>query len=192
MGRYRVNHNGSPPDSPPVPASSSSRRRSKRVSPYRCPSIRLHNLFFNPSSCSSSLRLGSKMTILCSNPFIYQIDDFLSSNEFHYFNEICTQYDKRFVSSFTEDDANGKKVRISAVAVRTNSRCRDDESHDCVRLSQRKGPQGSSTCPSVKISSSEMSKERQQSSLVRAQQLWNLYKYSSIPTALWICLFSLT
>jgi hypothetical protein len=111
MGRYRVNHNGSPPDSPPVPASSSSRRRSKRVSPYRCPSIRLHNLFFNPSSCSSSLRLGSKITILCSNPFIYQINDFLSSNEFHYFNEICTQYDKRFVSSFTEDDANGKKVR---------------------------------------------------------------------------------
>ncbi len=83
------------------------RRRSTRT-PSFTTSIRLQNLFFQPSSLSSGSKLSSKVTVLNEDPPIYLIEDFLSENEYHYFDQLCTQYDKSFVASFTEDELNGK------------------------------------------------------------------------------------
>lgn len=74
-------------------------------------SLRFQALFFN----ERRPKLGSKVRLLNEDPPIYQIDDFLSPNEYHYFNQICTQYEKSFLASFTENDQNGKVTDLFPV-----------------------------------------------------------------------------
>jgi prolyl 4-hydroxylase len=78
-------------------------RRSKRtrIGP-RIP-IRIQSLFMNEKS---EPVLAKGMEMLCDSPRLYVVRNFVSNKEIEHFDMICTQYDKKFSSSFTEDENN--------------------------------------------------------------------------------------
>lgn len=124
-------------------------RRSTRV-PSFSTSVMMKNLFFCPSGVS---RNSKKVKLLHSDPPIYLIEDFLNSREYHYFDQVCTEYENSFRESFTEDKQNGEVCWLLSC-------------WQLFRLFQPREHQDLSISQRVKIRSHEMLNEKQLSLLV--------------------------
>ena len=81
-------------------------RRSGRTPPIKALPNRLQSLFHSKVEDMDNISLPKNTTLICKDPPLYYIKDFLSANDLLHFDALCTEYGSSFGNSFVEDENN--------------------------------------------------------------------------------------
>jgi hypothetical protein len=95
------------------PADSSPRRSKRARAAPRAIPFRVQNLFFDDKGPTEGMVLPKNVEPIATAPNMYHVRNFLSEKEIEYFEALCSQYDKKFKCSFTEDE-NNEEVRVKS------------------------------------------------------------------------------
>ena len=95
------------------PADSSPRRSKRTRAAPRAIPFRVQNLFFDDKGPTEGMVLPKNVEPIATAPNMYHVRNFLSEKEIEYFEALCSQYDKKFKCSFTEDE-NNEEVRVKS------------------------------------------------------------------------------